>query len=270
MTTPQHVFTVVDGRRLHHLDHGGTGPTILLVHGVLGNAWMWAGVTDRLVRHGHVVAVDLRGYGDSQWSPDGADPTVEHASDLAGLADAHGWASMAVIGFSLGGLVGLALWERRPELVERLVMVDLPPASERSETEVRPVAMTVAGHAEAVAAERAALPHAPEELVEVVAQHGYRPGPGGMLTRTHQPVVAERWRFRSEDWWGALERFDGPLLFVHAPDGPVCTEEEARAVVERARSARLSQIGDSSHLIPLERPDAFAEAVVAFLGTEEG
>ncbi|MFP3916013.1 MAG: alpha/beta fold hydrolase [Actinomycetota bacterium] len=265
MGPPRHVFTVVDGLRLHHLDHGGEGRTILLVHGVLGNAWMWEGVADALARMGHVVAVDLRGYGDSQWSAEGCDPTETLASDMAGLADAHGWSEMAVVGFSLGGLVGLALWEKRPDLVERLVMVDLPPSSPRGETEVPAVQMTAPDHATAVEAERANLPHAPEELVEVMAHHGYRPGEGGELVRKHHPGVAERWRFRSEDWWPTLERFDRPLLFVHAPDSPVCPAAGAQRVADRAPRGRLVEVPDSGHLVPLEQPELFAGHVVGFL-----
>ncbi len=265
MTSPVHVFTVVDGRRLHHLDYGGEGPPIVLVHGVLGNAWMWSGVAGRLTGHGRVIALDLRGYGDSQWSVEGADPTTAHASDLAGLADAHGWPSITLVGFSLGGLVGLALWELRPELVTRLVMVDLAPSSTRTETDVQPIPMTVAGHAEAVAVERAGLPHTSDELVEVMAGHGWRPGTDGMLVRKHHPGIASRWRFRSEDWWHTVDRFEPPLLFVHAPDSPVCPPAEAGAVAERARRGHMVAVSGSGHLIPLEQPDAFVAHVIEFL-----
>jgi len=265
MGPPRHVYTVVNGLRLHHLDHGGEGRTVLLIHGVLGSAWMWAGVADALAEVGQVVAVDLRGYGDSQWSAEGCDPTEALASDLVGLADAHGWSETAVVGFSLGGLVGLALWQQRPDLVERLVMVDLPPASSQGETEVPSVQMTVPDHAAAVAAERANLPHTREELVETLAQHAYRPGDGGYLVRKHHPAVAGRWRFRSEDWWPTLERFDRPLLFVHAPDSPVCPPDEAQRVMDRASRGRLVEVADSSHLVPLEQPEVFAGHVADFL-----
>lgn len=158
----------------------------------------------------------------------------------------------------------MALWERRPELVERLVMVDLPPASSKDEQDVQPIEMTVADHAAAVAAERASLPHAPEELVEVMASHGYRPGAGGTLVRKHHPAVGGLWRFRSEDWWPTLERFDRPLLFVHAPDAPVCPAAQAQAVVERATHGRLVAVPESGHLIPLEHPDIFSRHVIEF------
>lgn len=265
MSRPTHVFTVVDGRRLHHLDHGGEGDPILLIHGVLGNAWMWDGVARALTGLGHVIAVDLRGYGDSQWSAEGADPTEELAADLAGLAHHHGWERLRVVGFSLGGLVGLALWEHAPGLVSSLVMVDLAPSSTRSEDEVPPTQMSVADHAGAVAAERANLPHAPEELVEVMARHGWRPGADGALVRKHHPEVSRRWRFRSEDWWPTLERFDRPLLFVHASEGPVCPAEAAAAVASRAQHGKLVSVPGSGHLIPLERPEVFTSHVIEFL-----
>lgn len=267
MTSPAHVFTVVDGLRLHHLDYGGDGPTIALIHGVLGNAWMWHGIAGRLTAHGRVVAIDLRGYGDSQWPPDGGEPTTAYAADVDTLAENHGWGDLKVIGFSLGGLVGLALWDREPARVDRLIMVDLPPASKKDEDDVPPIQMAVPTRAAAVEAERRSLPHAPDDLVAVMADHGYRPGSEG-LVRKHHPSIAERWRFRSENWWHVVERFDRPLLFVNAPDGGVCSPEDAAAVASRAHSGSVATIRESGHLIPLEQPAKFGDVAVDFLQRE--
>jgi pimeloyl-ACP methyl ester carboxylesterase len=265
VTAPAHVFTVVDGLRLHHLDYGGTGSTIALIHGVLGNAWMWHGMAERLTEHGHVVAVDLRSYGDSQWSLSGGEPTTAYASDLAALAEIHHWGPLTIVGFSLGGLVGLALWDRDPAGVDRLVMVDLPPASQKSEADVPPIQMAVMDQSAAIEAERRNLPHAPDSLIHLMASQGYRPGDEG-LVRKHHPSIAERWRFRSEDWWHVVDRLDRPLLFVHAPDGGVCSLTDATEVSRRAQFGSIATVLESGHLIPLEQPEEFGDVVVEFLG----
>jgi pimeloyl-ACP methyl ester carboxylesterase len=259
---------VVGGLRLHHLDYGGEGDPIVLVHGVLGQAWSWQGVAPELTRHGRVVAVDLRGYGDSQWSAAGDYATASFASDLSGLANQHGWDRIRLVGFSLGGLVGLALWEQHRRLLERLVMIDLPPVSAKADTEIPPVVMAVSDHHAALAAESSAAPRAPHTLIEMMASHGWRPGPDGMLIRKHDPFFAQRWPFRAENWWDTVDRIDIPLLFVHAADSQVCSAGQAQDVVARAKSGRLATITDSGHLVPLEQPQQLVRHVVEFL--EEG
>lgn len=266
---PTHTFEVVNGLRLHTLDYGGSGRTVLLLHGVLGNAWMWSAVAAALRDRCHVMAPDLRGYGSSQWSAEHNYSTVDHAADVITLAEHRGWERLAVVGFSWGALVGLAAAQARPALVERLVDIDLPPSSDRDESDVPPVPMTVATHADALAAESALAAGITPEMAETMASYGRRPGEGGSLVRAHDPFYARHWPFLSEDWWDALEQFDGPLLVVRGTDSPVCSQEQAWQMVQRACNGRLVEIGPSGHLVPLERPTELAGVLSDFIHEEQ-
>lgn len=103
------------------------GPTgdpaaILAVHGITANGRSWDTVA-RHLPHRRILAPDLRGRGRSNAlaAPFGL---RRHAQDLAGLLDADGGGARTVIGHSMGGFVTVALAALRPDLVERLVLVD--------------------------------------------------------------------------------------------------------------------------------------------------
>lgn len=113
---------VIDGRRLRYADYG-TGPTIVLVHG-LGGSWQtWLKNIPALAGEHRVIAVDLPGFGASETLPAPAAMTT-HAAMLATLLDDLGVPAATVVGHSMGGLVALQLIETRPDLVERLVLAN--------------------------------------------------------------------------------------------------------------------------------------------------
>ena len=105
---------VADGVRLHVLRWPGPERPYLLVHGLSSNARVWAGTADRLSAAGHpVVAVDLRGHGESDAPPDGYD-TGTAAADLGALVAALELGEPVVAGQSWGGNVVLEYATRYP------------------------------------------------------------------------------------------------------------------------------------------------------------
>ena len=97
-------------------------PALLAVHGITANGLAWATVADHLPER-RIVAPDLRGRGRSNRMP-GPYGLRRHAADLAVLLDADGGGARVVLGHSMGAFVTVALAAARPDLVERLVLVD--------------------------------------------------------------------------------------------------------------------------------------------------
>ncbi|MGH3097948.1 MAG: alpha/beta fold hydrolase [Streptosporangiales bacterium] len=101
---------------------GGSGPTVLALHGITANHRCWE-PTARLLDDVQVVAPDLRGRGGSAELP-GPFGMARHAEDAVAVLDALGIDKAVVVGHSMGGFVALVLAHRRPDRVRRLVLVD--------------------------------------------------------------------------------------------------------------------------------------------------
>ena len=262
----RHVFlTGAAGNRIHGLDFGGEGPALVCLHGVTGNAWNWHAVAGGVRSHRRAVALDFRGYGESQWSPTHAYTTADHVADLACFVDAlAGGATVEVIGSSWGALVAIQYAAEHPDRVARLVVVDVEPSFEQGETDLFPRPRDHADHDDVRAAVERAYPNAPAEVVEVVAATCYGPVEGGRLAPKHDPYFFERWPFRSDDHWDRLARIQAPTLHVHASDSFV----RAGVMAEMDRltpESRLVEIGDSTHVVPVDNPSALVDSLVPFL-----
>jgi pimeloyl-ACP methyl ester carboxylesterase len=124
---PESRHVVVDGFRLHVLDWGGSGPTLLLLHGGALTAHTWDLVCVALGDRYRRVALDQRGHGDSEWSPELDYGTDAYVRDLDGLAGELELDRAVVVGQSLGAINGLACATRGPKWLAGLVMVDAGP-----------------------------------------------------------------------------------------------------------------------------------------------
>ncbi|WP_027343654.1 alpha/beta fold hydrolase [Hamadaea tsunoensis] len=102
---------------------GETGPLVVAVHGITSNHLAWTLVGEDLGRDHRFVAVDLRGRGDSRDLP-GPYGMARHAEDVAAVIEAFGGGPIVLAGQSMGGWVTVETAHRRPDLVERLVLVD--------------------------------------------------------------------------------------------------------------------------------------------------
>jgi pimeloyl-ACP methyl ester carboxylesterase len=264
-TAVRHVFVDAGGLRLHQLDYGGRGDPIVMLHGVTGHAAVWHHVARQLSGTGRVIALDLRGFGDSQWSPTAAYRTVDHAADVVAVLAALELRNVTLVGSSWGALVALAVAHGGAGAVARLALVDIEPSFESGETDIAARSRSFASHADAVAHERAANPHAPHDLLELVAALGTRPAPDGRLIPKHDPYFFERWPFRGDDWWHALASIPVPTLVVQAGASFVRRDVTIR-MAELIPAARHVDIADSTHVVPIDAPAPLAAAIGAFIG----
>ncbi len=112
--------------RLNYLDWGDhDAPLVILVHGSRDQARSWDWTANALVAEGwRVVAPDLRGHGDSDWSPDAAYLTSYQVQDLADLVEQLNVSRFTLVGHSFGGTVSARYAAMFPERVRSLVLID--------------------------------------------------------------------------------------------------------------------------------------------------
>ncbi|TWD81863.1 pimeloyl-ACP methyl ester carboxylesterase [Kribbella amoyensis] len=116
---------VSPGHRLAVRRRGNGGVPLVLLHGFPCTSRIWSHNLAPLAEAGFdVVAPDLRGYGDSDFAPDGFYDLNAFASDLVGLFDQLGWDRAVVAGHDLGAMVAIDLANRHPGRVDRLVILD--------------------------------------------------------------------------------------------------------------------------------------------------
>ena len=111
--------------RLHYVDWGNPArPPLLLVHGGRDHCRNWDWTAAALRDRYHVIAPDLRGHGDSQWSPDGNYAMTGYVYDLAQLVHQQRLAPVTIVAHSLGGHITLRYAGIYPEAVTRLVVIE--------------------------------------------------------------------------------------------------------------------------------------------------
>ena len=119
--------------RLHYLDWGNRGaPPLVLVHGGRDHARSWDWTAERLCKDWHVVAMDHRGHGDSEWVSDGNYHVNDMVYDLAQLVHQLGVGPVTIVSHSMGGNVSLRYAGTFPEMVRKIVAIEgLGPSPQR-------------------------------------------------------------------------------------------------------------------------------------------
>jgi pimeloyl-ACP methyl ester carboxylesterase len=119
--SPESAFILVDEARLHYLK-AGTGPPLLLLHGLVGSAWNWTQNILSLAQHSTIYAIDLPNMGESDRVA-GLDASLESLADsVIAFMDALGLDAVDVAGHSHGGAVAMMLAARHPSRVGKLIL----------------------------------------------------------------------------------------------------------------------------------------------------
>ena len=260
----------VGGLALHALEWGEPGrPALCFLHGGSAHAHWFDAVVPAFVDRYHVLSLDQRGHGASQWAPAPAYATEDFARDLVGVMDALGWRRMTVIGHSMGGHNAMAFAAWHPERVDRLVVVDSRPSipAERLQTMHRRGDRGPMRHETFESALKSfrLLPRetvADPRLLEHLARVGITQRDGRFLYRFDPACNGRR---RPTDGWALLDRITAPTLLVRGEHSPILPREMAADMLARLPHARLVEIPGTYHHLVLDAPVAFAGTLEDFL-----
>ena len=255
----RHMYFSGEAGEIHALEFGqdSTQPPLLLLHGVTGSAWIWHDAAQALGRRRRVIALDLRGHGQSGRSASGRYATEDHVHDLALVADQLDAPVIDLAGQSWGALIAMRYAGSHPGKVGRLAVIDVEPSFEQDESAVHPRPRHFGDIGEVVDWERKANPSAPEPLLAVWARQSVQHAGQGGWERRHDPYFFEKWPFRRDDLWATLPGLHMPSLLVHGKRSFV-REPVMRDMAATMPDARLIVLEDCGHLVPLEAPQALA------------
>jgi pimeloyl-ACP methyl ester carboxylesterase len=261
---------VAPGRSLSALVWGTGPPEVVLLHGGAQNAHTWDTIALALDRP--LVAIDLPGHGHSDGGTHGAGSVQHHAADVATAVRALAPDARAVVGMSLGGLTALALAARAPELVRRLVLVDITPGVD--EEKAAPILAFVAGPPtfasfdEILARTKEFNPTRSEASLRRGILHNAVEQPDGSWVwryARHRDAPAGPPEFG--DLWAAVSGLTVPVLLVRgmAPGSVVRDEDEAE-LLRRAPGARVARLEGAGHSVQGDRPVELAALIDDFCG----
>jgi esterase len=119
---------VVNGLTLHYLAWGDpSSPTLIALHGLRGHGHSWDSFSEPMSGAYHILALDQRGRGDSDWAPDGQYTSEAYVKDLEGFCEALQLRNFILMGHSMGGRNSMVFTARHPSMVNRLIIVDIGP-----------------------------------------------------------------------------------------------------------------------------------------------
>lgn len=265
-------LVVVDGRRLHFLEWGrADAPVVLILHGFTGHAWQAEVPAAVLAARYRVLALDQRGHGDSdRGDVYGSVPMV---ADLIGFLDGLGIDRVALVGHSLGGIVGTCAVALHPERFTHLVLGDIGP--EPAPEGVARIQASVAERAvftsvdDAFEAQAALNPTADPVALRHRVEHNLVPGPDGTLVWKYDPALrdgtARYENYATDEQWAFLAAISVPILILRGELSDILSVAIAERMLATNPHASLVTLPGAGHSIATDAPDLVTAALDAFL-----
>ena len=258
------------GRVLSALHWGDGDPELVLLHGGAQNAHTWDTVALALDRP--LLAIDLPGHGRSGWRDDQAYWPAQNAEAVAVAIGALAPNARAVVGMSLGGLTSLALSQHEPDLVRRLVMVDVTPGVNREKASA--ITAFISGP-ESFASfdeilERTVLfnPTRSESSLRRGILHNATERADGTWSWRYDRFVLEEGATVPDfgNLWDAVSAVRVPMMLVRGADSPVVDDDDVAELRRRRPEVRVEVVAGAGHSVQGDQPLVLAELLTDFVG----
>ena len=267
-------FIKVGDLNLHYLEWGDAGaPPVVMVHGLTGNAHAFDNLAPHFVPRYHVISVDVRGRGDSDWAADGNYSNDAYVADLEGLRRALGFERFSLVGTSMGGRISLTYAGTYPERVERTILNDIGPevdprGGSRIATSSRDAVTTFATIEEIMVwhrENRVGFGAMSDAQQRAAAGHAVKARPeGGYIWKMDPAVRTDPRRPDPEASWNLARRIPGPVLLVRGGDSDLLSPEIAQRMMAEMQNCREVEVPGVGHAPTLMEPEAFGPVLEFF------
>ncbi len=273
---------VLHGHRVAYR-HAGSGPVLVLIHGITSDSSTWRRVMPYLARRFTVIAPDLIGHGASA-KPKGDYSLGAHASTVRDLLVALGHESATFVGHSLGGGIAMQLSYQFPERCQRLVLVDsgglgrnvsllLRAATLPGSELVLPLLVATrlldAGRLAGNMLARLGL-RAGTDIEEIARGHASlsdREARGAFINTLRAVVEPGGQRVNASNRLYLARHL--PLMLVWGEQDSLIPVAHATATHEQVADSRLEIFAESGHFPQLDEPERFLHVLEDFIDTTE-
>ncbi|HLN51447.1 MAG: alpha/beta fold hydrolase [Thermoplasmata archaeon] len=253
---------------LYALDEG-TGPALLLLHGVGANHTVWNAMIPRLLPGFRVIAPDLRGHGRSPSPPGSAYTFDEHVGDLLRLLDTKSVPAAHFVGLSAGALLALRAGLDRPTRCRSVTMIG---GAAYTDAHTRSIAERWAETYAKEGPDRFAL-----RLLKDLYYPDWIEAHMDFADRVRKEVrdqdfgPATRWatEVATFDERARIATLSAPALIIQAMDDQVVDASHGRILRQSIPGSQIRILAQTGHMIPVERPAEAAESIRSFVRSVE-
>ena len=262
---------------LHYLEWGAAdAPPIVCVHGYTGSADAFNALARHLQDRFHIFALDVRGHGESAWSPSGAYRYEDQAGDLGGFVGGLGLDKFVLIGTSMGGIIAMTHVAECPDRLSGLVINDIGPEAEAGTQRITQMVGSrpdeFASLEEAMAYRRSASPilaaRSAEDQHELALGVLRQRADGKWRWKMDPAYIRQRVEHGAParpPLWPALQALPCPTLVVWGIESDVLSEAQALRMVDVLPRGELVRVPGIGHAPTLVEPVVLA-ALDRFLG----
>jgi pimeloyl-ACP methyl ester carboxylesterase len=267
---PMDRFVTVNGLRIHYLDWGTDGkPPLIMLHGIGRVAHTFDHIAPHFVSNYHVMAVDMRGHGDSDWDPKGAYLVEDYTKDIEGLAEQLHLRNIVIWGNSTGGRVAQVFAGLHPELVAKVISEDVGPErpTQVAESVTRQLKQEDekgwASEEELLTQLKTSNSRTPEQILRAYAHYGSKHRADGRVIWKRDPAIGNG--FVPTELWRFVRQIKSSIIYVvggRSTIVPAATQEELKKVLPQAEIVTIPGVG---HYPSEEATTAYLAIVDKFL-----
>ena len=274
---PQDKTVNANGINIHYLDWGNPGkPSLVMIHGLRGHAHSWDDVSAAVCQDYHVLALDQRGRGETDWAKDGDYSTDAYVADVDAFCRVLGMDRFILMGHSMGGRNSMTFAGKYPDKLEKLIIVDMGPETDprggkRISQEIIDVPEEFDAFEAVVEYMLKQNRFASETVIRRRLQYATKELPNGKIGWRYDLAIREARRNPvptppQVDLWPVLSRIPCPTLVVRGMETDLLTAEVAQRMVRELPQGQLVEIPNAGHMVFEDNPEDFITAVRKFLG----
>jgi len=269
-----------DGLKLRYVEWGERGaPAIVALHGLRSFAYTWEPAAQRLAERFHVIALDMRGRGLSQWDPAKRYYAESYVHDLEALVDKLRLPAFVLLGHSMGGATALVYASRHPERLAALVIEDIGPGSsansagaDRIRRELHETPDHFDSWFEATAFWRRQRPNVSEAALQARVLHSMKADDRGVVVWRHDAQGIAEARLNATpkqlvDLWPHVEAVSRPMLLLRGARSDFLSADVAREMCRRNANIQCEEIAAAGHYVHDDNFAAFESSLHRFLGS---
>ncbi len=261
-------YITVNHLRLHYLEWGSPEkPPFLMLHGIGRVAHSFDHIAPSFAAGYHVLAFDMRGHGDSEWSPEGAYLVEDYVKDLEAVVDQLHLNNLTLLGNSTGGRVVQVYAGLHPERMRKLVVEDVGPqrTNEIASAFARRVEQEDKGWAseDELVASLMRNSKVSDELQRNYAHYGSKRRADGRIVWKRDPNLAKG--FVPTDLWRYVKNIQCPAIYILGGASNIVPPETQMQIKETLPHVEIVTMPGLGHYPHVEAPGEYLKIVKDFL-----